>query len=71
MLSERDGPSKLGAILAEEVTNMKGHLMSHAISIKVIRNGCIESLPGHKTFPDVGGNNLGSSQYSMPDGLTT
>ncbi len=71
VLSEWDGPSKLGAIFAEEVTNMKGHLMSHAISIKVIRNGCIESLPGHKTFPDVGGNILGSSQYSMPDGLAT
>ncbi len=56
MLSEKDGPSKMGTILAEEVTNMKGHLMSHAISIKVIRNDCIESLPGHKTFPDVGGN---------------
>jgi hypothetical protein len=29
------------------------------------------SLLGYKTFPDVGGSILGSSQYNLSDGLTT
>jgi phospholipase D1/2 len=55
--------------VAEEVTDMKGHLLPYPIKVNL--NGSIESLPGYKTFPDMGGNILGSSQYNLPDGLTT
>ncbi|CAK9220914.1 unnamed protein product [Sphagnum troendelagicum] len=55
--------------VAEEVTDMKGHLLPYPIKVNL--NGCIESLPGYQTFPDMGGSILGSSQYNLPDGLTT
>jgi phospholipase D1/2 len=55
--------------VAEEVTDMKGHLLPYPITVNL--NGCIESLPGYQTFPDMGGSILGSSQYNLPDGLTT
>ncbi|KAH7512833.1 hypothetical protein FEM48_Zijuj12G0131900 [Ziziphus jujuba var. spinosa] len=43
---------------AEEVTEMRGHLMKYPVEVE--RNGKVKSLPGHENFPDVGGNVIGS-----------
>eukprot|EP00249_Psilotum_nudum_P022037 c28350_g2_i1 orf=854-3484(+) len=53
---------------AEEVTEMKGHLLAYPI--KVEDNGKVVALPGWEQFPDVGGRVLGSSS-TLPDNLTT
>jgi phospholipase D1/2 len=55
--------------VAEEVINLKGHLLRYPIKVNL--NGSIEPLPDYVTFPDVGGNILGSNQTNLPDGLTT
>ncbi|CAK9168871.1 unnamed protein product [Ilex paraguariensis] len=43
---------------AEEVTEMRGHLMKYPVEVD--RIGKVRSLPGCETFPDVGGNIVGS-----------
>ncbi|KAJ0105807.1 hypothetical protein Patl1_18654 [Pistacia atlantica] len=43
---------------AEEVTDMKGHLLKYPVEVD--RTGKVKPLPGKETFPDVGGNILGS-----------
>lgn len=43
---------------ADEVTEMKGHLLKYPLQID--RMGKVKSIPGCNTFPDVGGNILGS-----------
>ncbi|CAL5196200.1 unnamed protein product [Lathyrus oleraceus] len=40
------------------VTDMRGHLLKYPVEVN--RKGEIRSLPGHKEFPDVGGNIIGS-----------
>lgn len=55
--------------LAEEVTDMKGHLMPYPFVVN--HDGTIGSIPGHETFPDVGGCVLGTNQPNIPDSLTT
>ncbi|KAK2981140.1 hypothetical protein RJ640_023871 [Escallonia rubra] len=39
---------------AEEVTQMKGHLLKYPVEVD--RKGNVDSLPGCETFPDVGGS---------------
>ncbi|XP_050384992.1 phospholipase D gamma 1-like [Argentina anserina] len=43
---------------AEEVTEMRGHLLKYPVEID--RKGKVTSLPGCENFPDVGGNITGS-----------
>lgn len=44
--------------VADEVTEMKGHLLKYPIQVD--KSGIVKTLPGCETFPDVGGNILGS-----------
>lgn len=39
--------------LADEVTEMRGHLLKYPLNVD--RMGKVTSLPGCKTFPDLGG----------------
>ncbi|KAL8500162.1 hypothetical protein ACS0TY_019955 [Phlomoides rotata] len=41
-----------------DVTEMKGHLLKYPVEVD--RQGKVKPLPGHETFPDVGGNITGS-----------
>ncbi|KAL6130482.1 hypothetical protein ACLB2K_068861 [Fragaria x ananassa] len=43
---------------AEEVTEMRGHLLKYPVEID--RKGKVTSLPGCESFPDAGGNITGS-----------
>ncbi|KAL3693763.1 hypothetical protein R1sor_007414 [Riccia sorocarpa] len=54
--------------IAEEVTDMKGHLMPYPYQITP--EGQVTYLPGIKTFPDVGGDIIGTNTQ-LPDNLTT
>ncbi|CAI0375338.1 unnamed protein product [Linum tenue] len=56
------------AFVAEERLPMKGHLMQYPIQVS--RDGKVSALPGHESFPDVGGKVLGSPT-TLPDTLTT
>lgn len=47
---------------------MKGHLMRYPL--KVEKSGKIGPLPGHESFPDVGGKIMGAPT-NLPDALTT
>ncbi|KAK2974522.1 hypothetical protein RJ640_002427, partial [Escallonia rubra] len=42
---------------AEEVTQMKGHLLKYPVEVD--RKGNVNPLPGCETFPDVGGSIVG------------
>jgi len=53
----------------EEVKDLKGHLLPYPININ--RDGTVGPLEHFETFPDVGGNILGTSQANLPDSLTT
>ncbi|KAF2319874.1 hypothetical protein GH714_019912 [Hevea brasiliensis] len=54
--------------VAEENKEMRGHLMQYPVQVS--RDGNVSALPGHETFPDVGGKILGSPT-TLPDALTT
>ncbi|XP_050229627.1 phospholipase D beta 1-like [Mercurialis annua] len=43
---------------SDEVTEMKGHLLKYPVEVD--RTGKVKALQGSETFPDVGGNILGS-----------
>ena len=43
---------------ADEVTEMKGHLLKYPVEVD--RKGKVRPLPGCESFPDVGGNIVGS-----------
>ena len=43
---------------AEEVTEMRGHLLKYPVEID--RKGKVTSLPGCESFPNAGGNITGS-----------
>ncbi|PKI45611.1 hypothetical protein CRG98_033927 [Punica granatum] len=53
---------------AEEFTRLQGHLLKYPIEVDA--DGKVSPLPGHETFPDVGGKVLGS-RTTLPDALTT
>ena len=55
--------------VAPEVTDMKGHLLRYPL--KIVDDGTVTNLPGYETFPDVGGNIMGSNFAKVPDDLTT
>jgi phospholipase D1/2 len=55
--------------VAEEVTDMKGHLLPYPININ--HDGTVGPLPNFESFPDVGGYILGTNQTNLPDSLTT
>eukprot|EP01018_Ginkgo_biloba_P016109 Gb_35652 [translate_table: standard] len=44
---------------AEEITEMKGHLLKYPVAVDA--SGKVKPLPGCETFPDTGGNILGTS----------
>ncbi|XP_077248629.1 phospholipase D gamma 1-like [Tasmannia lanceolata] len=52
---------------AEEVREMKGHLLKYPVSID--NKGKVKPLPGCETFPDVGGNIVGTS-VTIQENLT-
>lgn len=41
-----------------EVSEMRGHLLKYPVEVD--RQGKVKPLPGYETFPDVGGNIVGS-----------
>lgn len=43
---------------ADEITEMRGHLLKYPVEVD--QKGKVKSLPGHESFPDVGGNIIGS-----------
>ena len=43
---------------ANEVTEMMGHLMKYPVMVE--ENGGVKPLPRYETFPDIGGNVLGT-----------
>ncbi|KAL5787330.1 hypothetical protein ACOSP7_004279 [Xanthoceras sorbifolium] len=56
------------AYVSEDHKKMRGHLMRYPVQVS--KNGIVSELPGHDTFPDVGGKILGAPN-SLPDALTT
>jgi phospholipase D1/2 len=54
---------------SDEVRDMRGHLLPYPININA--DGTVGPLEGFETFPDVGGNILGTNQANLPDSLTT
>ncbi|KAL5552171.1 hypothetical protein UlMin_002347 [Ulmus minor] len=44
--------------VADEATEMKGHLMKYPVEVD--RTGKVKKLPGFETFPDLGGNIMGT-----------
>ncbi|XP_077235081.1 phospholipase D gamma 1-like [Tasmannia lanceolata] len=52
---------------ADEVTEMKGHLLKYPVSVD--RKGKVKPLAGRETFPDVGGNIVGTS-VTIQENLT-
>ncbi|CAL5011847.1 unnamed protein product [Urochloa decumbens] len=55
-----DNTDQAGALL--------GHLMTYPVLID--DDGRVSALPGHETFPDVGGSVLGSTNKLLPDNMT-
>ncbi|GJU01547.1 phospholipase D gamma 1-like protein [Tanacetum coccineum] len=43
---------------SDEITEMEGHLLKYPV--EVVRSGKVRSLPGFESFPDVGGQIIGS-----------
>jgi phospholipase D1/2 len=43
---------------ADEVTELRGHLLKYPVEVDL--KGKVSPLPGCETFPDVGGNVVGS-----------
>lgn len=43
---------------ADQITEMKGHLLKYPVEVE--RTGKMRPLPGSETFPDVGGNIVGT-----------
>ncbi|CAK9155336.1 unnamed protein product [Ilex paraguariensis] len=56
------------AFVAEDHKEMMGHLMQYPIQVS--RSGKVSPLPGHESFPDVGGKIMGAPT-NLPDVLTT
>ncbi|KAL1065894.1 hypothetical protein V6Z11_D12G027900 [Gossypium hirsutum] len=56
------------AYVEDEYCELTGHLMQYPYEIG--RDGTVNPIPGHETFPDVGGKVLGAST-NLPDVLTT
>ncbi|KAF5185732.1 Phospholipase d beta [Thalictrum thalictroides] len=61
------GESNWRQFAADEVTEMRGHLMKYPVEVD--RRGKVRSLPGCETFPDVGGNIIGTF-FAIQENLT-
>ncbi|KAF5191489.1 Phospholipase d delta [Thalictrum thalictroides] len=53
---------------ADEITTLQGHLLKYPLQVDA--DGKVGPLPGHETFPDVGGKIIGA-YTNLPDALTT
>ncbi|KAK9220481.1 hypothetical protein WN943_009132 [Citrus x changshan-huyou] len=53
---------------ADAFTPLQGHILKYPVEVK--SNGKESPLPGHETFPDVGGKVQGA-RSNLPDALTT
>ncbi|KAG8377997.1 hypothetical protein BUALT_Bualt08G0092100 [Buddleja alternifolia] len=53
---------------AEKFTTLQGHIIKYPLQVDA--DGKVNPLPGHETFPDVGGKILGAPT-NLPDALTT
>ncbi|KAM7260188.1 hypothetical protein ACFE04_015929 [Oxalis oulophora] len=53
------GERNWSQFIADEVTEMSAHLLKYPVEVD--RTGKVKALPGCDTFPDLGGNILGSS----------
>ncbi|CAN1315248.1 Phospholipase D delta [Linum perenne] len=53
---------------SENFKPLQGHLLKYPVQVD--RDGKVNPLPGHETFPDVGGKVLGV-RTTLPDALTT
>ncbi|KAL3814883.1 hypothetical protein ACJIZ3_016151 [Penstemon smallii] len=52
------GEANWNQFASNEVSEMRGHLLKYPVEVD--RNGKVKPLPGSETFPDVGGNIVGS-----------
>lgn len=52
------GELNWGQFAADEITEMKGHLLKYPVEVE--RTGKVRPLPGCETFPDVGGIIVGT-----------
>ncbi|KAL4379743.1 hypothetical protein GQ457_02G013390 [Hibiscus cannabinus] len=52
-----------------EYSELQGHLLRYPLQVD--NDGKVTPLPGHETFPDVGGKVIGDHSIKMPDVLTT
>ena len=52
------GESNWRQFAADQTTEMKGHLLKYPVQVE--RTGKVRPLPGCETFPDVGGNIVGT-----------
>ncbi|XP_027108207.1 phospholipase D gamma 1-like [Coffea arabica] len=52
------GEANWNQYAAPEVTEMRAHLLKYPVEVD--RTGKVRALPGHESFPDVGGNIVGS-----------
>ncbi|XP_047329162.1 phospholipase D beta 1-like [Impatiens glandulifera] len=54
--------------VGEDLTEMTGHLLKYPVQVD--RNGEVRSIPGCETFPDVGGNILGTFSIPIQENIT-
>lgn len=50
-------------------TPLQGHLLKYPVHVD--DDGTVGSLPGHESFPDVGGKVLGAYSFAILNPLTT
>ncbi|XP_064934920.1 phospholipase D gamma 1-like isoform X2 [Musa acuminata AAA Group] len=53
--------------VADEITEIRGHLLKYPVDVN--RKGKVKPLPGHETFPDIGGKICGSF-FAIQENLT-
>lgn len=51
---------------SKQFTPLQGHILKYPVEVD--RDGNVKSMPGHETFPDVGGRVLGTSIRSKAGG---
>lgn len=52
------GEANWDQFASNDVSEMRGHLLKYPVDVD--RTGKVKPLPGSETFPDVGGNIIGS-----------
>ncbi|XP_031285350.1 phospholipase D beta 2-like [Pistacia vera] len=61
------GEMNWNQFVADDITEMRGHLIKYPVEVD--RKGKVKPIPGHETFPDVGGNITGSF-FAIQENLT-